>query len=227
MDNTFTTTTHPSLVAHKTSQDKLAHKWYEIPTLKASQDSNDLTEIEFFRDLGPLARLVDYNSATVGEPKPDPEIRKIRDDYLRSMDEGKKHNQFFLLLLFGMINVRDFTVTELMLPKKLRPLDLKKLKKRKSVPDPRLSNYKAQPLVNQSQCESDPRRCESSQVSFPLFKSNTKQQEPSEKSESFLHSDLQSADARSPLIQPEDLVFSHSSSAESNQLSEVSDELRL
>jgi len=46
------------------------------------------------------------------------------------MDEGKKHNQFFLLLLFGLINLRDLTVTELMLPKKLRPLNLKKMKKR-------------------------------------------------------------------------------------------------
>lgn len=105
--------------------------------------------------------------------------------------------------------MRDFSVTEHMLPKEMRPANLdkkkhKKQKRRRSSPDPRREPQKSPPLVRSS---------------------TQQQQEPSEKSP--MCSDLPSAEATSPLIPSEIDVagFSHSS-AESNQLSEVSDQLK-
>jgi hypothetical protein len=56
IDNIFTSTSHLTLKSKKVFDVKAKHesKWFEVPNFKPSQDPNDLTEIEFFRDLGPF-----------------------------------------------------------------------------------------------------------------------------------------------------------------------------
>ena len=89
---------------------KRESKWFELPSLKPNTNPHSFNEIEFFRDLGPLQRI-NYDQ------KDQKLFKSLRRNYLSGMSEIDKMRQIFLLILFGMINIRKMEINKHMLDK--------------------------------------------------------------------------------------------------------------
>ena len=78
----------------------LKTKWYKPTNTKLTIDPNDLSDIDFLRDLGPFLRELDSMPAD--------EADKIRTKYLQEqLTDVETIDQIFLLVISGYINVDD------------------------------------------------------------------------------------------------------------------------
>lgn len=83
----------------------LKTKWYKPTNTKLTIDPNDLSDIDFLRDLGPFLRELDSMPAD--------EADKIRTKYLQEqLTDVETIDQIFLLVISGYINVEDIEKLE-------------------------------------------------------------------------------------------------------------------
>jgi hypothetical protein len=75
-----------------------------LPAINRS--SRTFQEIEFFRDLGPLQHS-----------QPKKEYKLLRKKYLEEMTDADKMRQIFLLILFGIVPIKEMEINRHMMGK--------------------------------------------------------------------------------------------------------------
>ena len=94
-------------------------KWYQIANQALNMDPNDLSDVDFFRDLGPFLRLKPENS----------EYNVLKKKYLNEITEVISPEEIYLLTLSGLVPIEKLHILEQMLPgqPQINPVEQQKL----------------------------------------------------------------------------------------------------
>ncbi len=83
---------------------RLQPNWYSVPVSGAQIDPNDLVDVDFSRDLGPMMRLQDSK------------FEKMKKGYLLEMTDVCSPEEIFLLILSGIVPMDKLNQYNKMLP---------------------------------------------------------------------------------------------------------------
>ena len=91
---------------HADVMKRVMPKWYQIANQALNMDPNDLSDVDFFRDLGPFLRLKPENS----------EYNVLKKKYLNEITEVISPEEIYLLTLSGLVPIEKLHILEQMLP---------------------------------------------------------------------------------------------------------------